>query len=72
MISYNMPFFDHSFHQFRFIFDKVSDYEKCGRSAVLFQGVENRGSISILVTGVKSQIEYFFVCIFSIVSIILF
>ena len=51
-------------------FDKCTDYKKCGRSVMFFQSIQNRGSITIFISGIEGQVNNFVGCILRIIGVI--
>ena len=72
MVSYDMPFFMHTLNEIRTCGYKVADHEECSGRFMLLQGVEDRFRIAVLVTAVEGKVQYFFLRIFRIVSVICF
>ena len=72
MVSHNMPLCDHAFDKIGIIFDKISDSKKDSGSLVLFKCLQDCRGVSILISGIKSQIEDFFVSIAGIIGVVLF
>ena len=71
VISHNMSLCDHAFDKIGIIFDKISDSKKDSGSLVLFKCIQDRRCVSVLISGIESQIEDFFVGIAGIIGVVL-
>ena len=51
--------------------NEITYNKKCGRGLMLFQCIEDTWSVPVFVSGIKSEVDFFFIGIFSIVGMIL-
>ena len=70
VIAYRMSLCQHPFHQIRAGFQIMPHHKECGWGIVFFQGVQNRGRISIFKATVKGQINSFFFRFFYIIGVV--
>ena len=66
MISDCMPFFDHPFYDVRIVTKKGAYNKKSRGSVMLFQGIKDCFRISVFISAVKSQVDDFFIRIFTV------
>ena len=71
MVAYKMPVRHHLFYQLRCGFEIMPHHEKGRWHLMLFQGIENRLCVSVLKSGVKSQIDNFLLTVSDIVGVVL-
>ena len=71
MVCDNMPLGDHAFYEVRAGLQVVSDDEKRGGNLMLFQGIQDRGSVAVLVSGVEGQVDDLFAGKISVSGIVL-
>ena len=69
MVADGVSLRNHAFYEIGTRLDIVSDDEKRRGRMMLFQGVENCGSVAVFVSGIKRQIEDFFVGIVGVVGV---
>ena len=72
MVAHDVSLFDHSLHQIRAGGDKVAYHKEGGGSVMFFQGIQDCGRVSVFIAAVKGEINDFFLCVFCIISIVLF
>lgn len=66
-----MSFLHHALDKVGAGFDVVAHYEKGGFYVVLFQCVQNGGSIAVFITGVEGEIEDFLFRLLDIIGVVL-
>ena len=69
MVADGVSLRNHAFYEIGTRLDIVSDDEKRRGRMMLFQGVENCGCVAVFVSGIKRQIEDFFVGIVGVVGV---
>ena len=71
MVSHDMSLIGHTLNQIRIGGNKIPYYKKGGRGIVLLESVQNGGCVSVFITGVEGQVDYFFVRFSGEISVIL-
>ena len=70
MVPYGVAFPDHLPDQVRACVQIIAHHEEGGRGAVLFQGFQDPGGVSVFISAVKGEIQDFFFGIFPIIGVV--
>ena len=72
MVCDDMPLGDHTLYEVRTGLKVVADNKKCGGNVMLFQGIKDRRSVTVLVSGIEGEIKNLFAGKIGIPGMILF
>ena len=62
VVADDVTFRYHAFGKFRTGFQKISDDKESANRLMVFQGIQNSRQIAIFISGIKGEVNDFFIC----------